>query len=198
MPAAFDPDDAAVRALVHQILDRPAYAAWHARTSPLQLFRWLGTLYFRNPVLFWLITATLTLLLVLIVAHVAWTIRRGLATRPSDDDRARAPDATRSFVDDAAALAERGRYLDASRAVQLGAIALLVRTGRIRLGRGDPNRVLRRRLGEARIGDTVRTELLGSIASLERRWFRDREEDEALYRRWRHVYGALAAEVAQS
>jgi hypothetical protein len=194
---AFDADDAAVRALAHRILDRPEYASWHAKTSGRSILRWLASLYVDDPVLFWAVTFLLTALLVLIVAHVAWTIRRGMIAAPRDDG-AGAHDAAPSFVDDAAALAERGRYLDAARAVQLGTIQLLVRAGRVRLGRGDPNRVLRRRLEDAGIGDALRAELLESIGSLERRWFRDREEDAELYARWRRVYGALADEVAAS
>jgi hypothetical protein len=197
MPALSSTDDAAVRALARQILDRPEYASWRSKTSPEWIIRWLLNLLNENPVLFWLIVGTMLLMLVLIVGHVAWTIRRGLITRPADGPGG-GPDAARSFVDDATALAARGRYLDAARAVQLGTIELLVRAGRIRLGRGDANRVLRRRLGEARIDDGLRDDLVASIASLERRWFRDREEDEELYRRWRGVYGRLAAEVAVS
>jgi hypothetical protein len=92
-------------------------------------------------------------------------------------------------------LATQGRYLDAARAVQLGTIELLVRADRIRLGRGDANRVLREQVRDARIATTLRDDLVDSIATLERRWFRDREEDEDLYRRWRQVYGRLAADV---
>lgn len=197
MPAPLAADDAAVRALARRILARPEYAAWHAKTGPAWFIVRLASLYVDNPVLFWIVTAALTLLLVLIVGHVAWTIRRGMAARPPSDGTA-AADAPRSFVEDATALAEAGRYLDASRAVQLATIQLLVHAGRIRLGRGDPNRVLRRRLDEAHIGDALRAELIGAIAALERRWFRDREEDADLYRRWRRVYGALANEVAAS
>jgi hypothetical protein len=195
MPALSTTDDATIRALAIEILDRPEYASWRSKTSPERIIRWLLDLLANDPVLFWLIVGTMLLILVLIVAHVAWTIRRGLGAR-SPDGPGGARDAARSFVDDAAALAARGRYLDASRAVQLGAIELLVRAGRIRLGRGDANRVLRRRLAEARIDDALREELVASIASLERRWFRDREEDQTLYDRWRGVYGRLATEVA--
>jgi hypothetical protein len=192
---AFDPTDAAVHELARRILDRPDYASWHSATSPGQLITWFATLYFRNPGLFWGIAGSLLVLLVLIVAHVAWTIRPGLAaTSPGGASEATAT--APSFVEQAAALAESGRYLDASRAVQLGAIQLLVGAERIRLGRGDSNRALRRQLREARIDDALREDLVGSIGSLERSWFRDREENEDLYRRWRQVYGRLAAEVA--
>jgi hypothetical protein len=80
----------------------------------------------------------------------------------------------------------------------LGTIELLVRTDRIRLGRGDANRVLRERVRDARIAAPLRDDLVDSIGLLERRWFRDREEDEDLYRRWQQVYGRLAADVGMS
>jgi hypothetical protein len=194
MPALSSADDAAVRTLARQILDRPEYAPWRSRPSFDWIIGWLVRLFDENPALFWVIVAAMVLLLVLIVVHVAWTIRRGLTARPADV-RDGAHDGRRSFVDDATALARDGRFLDASRAVQLGVIQLLVGAGRIELGRGDANRVLRRRLGQAHIDGALRDELVASIASLERRWFRDREEDEELYRRWRWVYGRLTAEI---
>jgi hypothetical protein len=197
MSVTFDPSDAAVHELAQRILARPEYASWRSSSSPLWLFTWLAELYLTDPFLFWTITGILSLLLVLIVAHVGWTIRRGLATQP-DGGPHDAPGNAPSFVDEAARLAERGRYLDASRAVQLGAIQLLVRAERIRLGRGDSNRVLRRQLRDARIDDGLRDDLVASIGSLERCWFRDREENEDLYRRWRQVYGRLTTEVAAS
>jgi HEPN domain-containing protein len=194
MGSVFDPDEALVREVAKRILERPEYASWRSQTSPEWLIRWLASLYFENRPLFWAITVTLVVLFVLILWHITYTIRRGLAARPHPGTGA-LPASAPSFVDDAADLAERGRYLDAARAVQLAVIELLVRAERIRLGRGDANRVLREQLRNARIGDGLREELVESIRTLERHWFRDREEDEDLYRRWRQVYGRLAADV---
>jgi hypothetical protein len=193
-----NPDEALVRDLAHRILDRPEYASWHASGSLDWLGRlgtWLASLFFDNPALFWTIVGVLTLLLVLIVTHVSWTIRKGLAARPPvDADGALEP--APSYVDDAAAFAAGGHYLDASRAIQLGAIQLLIERGRLRLERSDSNRVLGRKLRDARMADALRQDLLTAITRLERDWFRDRHDDEDLYRLWQRAYAALASEVA--
>jgi hypothetical protein len=183
------PSDDAVRALAREILDRPEYSLWR----PGKVGEWLGwlaDLFFTNPMLFWVIVAALTLTLIGIVTHVVWTVRKGITTAPDGHDLARADDRPR-FTDEAEALARRGRFVDAARAMQLGAIDRLVRAGHLRLGRGDPNTVLCRRLGETTLADDVRRDLLAAVAELERRWFRDRVEDEALYHRWQRVHAAL-------
>ena len=194
MVSEFDPTDAIVREAVHRVLERPEYAGWRSTMSPEWLVRWLFNLYFDDRPLFWIITGTLVLLFVLILWHVVWTIRRGLASDPRGAGVV-ASAAAPSFVEEATVLADRGRYLDAARAVQLAAIETLVRSDRIQLGRGDANRVLREQLRGARIAPALREELVASIGALERRWFRDREEDADLYRSWRDVYGRLAADV---
>jgi hypothetical protein len=196
MASQFDPADAVVREAVQRILERPEYASWRSSTSIERFIRWLVGLYADTPGAFAAISAALVLLLLLILWHLVWTIRRGLASEPRIGTAALA--AGPSFVDEAAVFASRGRYLDAARAVQLGTIELLVRTDRIRLGRGDANRVLRERVRDARIAAPLREDLVDSIGLLERRWFRDREEDEDLYRRWQQVYGRLAADVGAS
>jgi hypothetical protein len=183
------PSDDAVRALAREILDRPEYAFWHTGKVG-EWLAWFANLFFTNPMTFWVIVAALTLTLLGIVTHVVWTVRKGIATAPDGHDPARADDRPR-FADEAEALARRGRFVDAARAMQLGAIDRLVRAGHLRLGRGDPNTVLRRRLGETTLADDVRRDLLAAVAELERRWFRDRVEDEALYHRWQRVHAAL-------
>lgn len=186
------PGDDAVRALAHAILDRPEYGLWRPSRFGEWLGRvveWFASLLATSPLLFWVIVAALTLTLFGIVAHLVWTVRKGIATE-ANADAPRADDGPR-FAEEADALARRGRFLDAARVMQLGAIDRLVRAGRLRLGRGDPNAVLRRRLGEASLADGVRRDLLAAIADLERRWFRDRDEDEDLYRRWLGVHAAL-------
>jgi hypothetical protein len=183
------PSDDAVRALAREILDRPEYSYWRPGKVG-EWLEWFAKLFDTNPVLFWEIVAALALTLLAIVVHVVWTLRKGLAMTPDGGDVVRADDRPR-FADEAEALARRGRFVDASRAMQLGAIDRLVRAGHLRLGRGDPNTVLRRRLGETTLADDVRRDLLAAVAELERRWFRDRVEDEALYHRWRRVHAAL-------
>ena len=186
------PSDDEIRQLASRILERPEYAAWRPDQALRQLIEWLSSLWVTNQPLFWLITGISVLLLVLIVVHLVWTIRFGMATRPPATLPAPAANASR-FADEARRLAEQGRFLDAARALQLGTIEILVRKGHVRLGRGDANATFRRRVREAPLGDGLREELVALIARLERSLFRDRDEDETLYRSWQHAYAQVDA-----
>ena len=189
------PSDDAVRTLARTILDGPEYAFWRPGKIAewVQWFAsWFAALFDKNPALFWIIVAALTAVLAAIVVHVVWTIRKGIATSPHARDDASGAERPR-FTDEADALARHGRFLDAARVMQLGVIDRLVRAGLLRLGRGDANAVLRRRLDDTGLADGVRHDLLAAIAELERRWFRDRDEDQALYQRWQRVHAALDA-----
>jgi hypothetical protein len=186
--------DAAARDAARRVLERPEYASWQTRDWLIDILKWLGRLHADDPALFWALTVALTLVLVAVVMHVVWTVRRGLREGAADDVRPTAPEPR--FVEEADALAERGRFLDAARTIQLGAIHILVRGDVVRLHRGDANRALRRQIGQAKLGNDTREALLVSIADLERSWFRDRREDEGLYRRWRAAYRTLASEMA--
>lgn len=184
------PTDAEVRELAGRILERPEYSAWHTQEWLRRMLGWLSSLVVTNPVLGWLILSTCVSLLVVILWHVIWTLRKGMASRLSATPTEPGASAAR-FVLEAHALAASGRFLDASRAMQLGTIDLLVRKGLVHLARGDANVVFRRRVRDAPLGAALRDELIGLIARLERSWFRDRNEDESLYRSWQDAYARI-------
>jgi hypothetical protein len=188
------PSDAEVRELASRILGRPEYASWHVSETFVKGLAWLAKLFETDPALFWILAIASLLLLLLIVAHVSYTIRVGMAGRPaaaSVEPSASGP----WFVAEARALAERGHFLDAARSLQLGSIDLLIRKGHVQLGRADANGVFRRRLRDATLDAGVRDELVALVARLERSLFRDRDEDEDLYRRWERAYAALDAQA---
>ena len=54
----------------------------------------------------------------------------------------------------------------------------------LELERSDPNRTLRRRLGEATLPDALRDRFLALLDRLEGCWFRDRVADQELYTDW--------------
>ena len=188
------PTDAEIRELASRILERPEYASWHVSDAFVKGLVWLAGLFETDPALFWILSIVSLLLLLLIVAHVSWTIRVGMARRPAATPGESAAAGPR-FVDEARALAARGRFLDAARALQLGTIDLLIRKGHMQLGRSDANGVFRRRLREATLDAGIRDELVALVARLERSLFRDRDEDEDLYRRWERAYAALDAQA---
>jgi len=193
--------DDRVRALATEILLRPEYARWRGqslawlerlRTWLERFLSWSNNLAVHAPVLYWTLLVLLLGLAVGLLLHVAVSLRAALA-QPAAGVSPRADADDPRFLEHAEVLAQKGRFLDAARTVQLAAIDLLIRRRVLTLARADANRVLRRRLGAAALPGSERGELLLLLERLERCWFRDRAEDHELYERWRQLYGRLHA-----
>jgi len=79
-----EPDRAAIQREVEQVYARPEFnpskqADWSWLLKWIAaFFQWLGSLYDKNPVLFWLLFLGCVLLLVLIVGGITWTVRRAM------------------------------------------------------------------------------------------------------------------------
>lgn len=197
---ASTPSDDQVRRLAAEILARPEYTrprdALRSLAALSEWLRWLerlfglGSLIETNPLLYFVILAALLLAAAALIAHLVYSIRRALtwATPPARMQTAQGP----GFSAEAAVLARQGRFLEASRRLQLGVLEALLQTRRLELSRSEPNRVLRRRLAEARLDDGERSDLLELLDRFETHWFRDREEDADLYEGWRSLYLRLA------
>jgi len=192
MTALPAPPDEQARALAVTILKRSEFASWHDTPWLVSAFTWLSGLWETDPLLYWAMLAGLTAVALLLLAHVAWVVRRALAV-PAPARPPRPADASPRFLEEADALARRGMFLEAARRVQLAALDLLLRARVLELGRSDPNRTLRRRLREAALPEVECGDLLALIDRLEERWFRDRSEDRELYDRWRALHTRLGA-----
>lgn len=103
------------------------------------------------------------------------------------------PAAAPRWIDEAEVLAREGRFVEAAHCAQLASLELLLRKQWLELERSDPNRVLRRRLSEASLPESVRDRFLALLDRLESRWFRDRVEDRDLYSDWRALHARIAA-----
>ena len=190
MTALPAPPDEQARALAVTILKRSEFALWHDTPWVVSLFRWLSGLWETDPVLYWAMLVGLTAVALLLLAHVAWAVRRALAVPASARPR-RPAIASPPFLEQADALARRGMFLEAARRVQLAALELLLRARVLELGRSDPNRTLRRRLRDAALPEAERGDFLALVDRLEEHWFRDRSEDRELYDRWRSLHARL-------
>jgi hypothetical protein len=192
MTALPAPPDEQVRALAVTILKRSEYSFWHDTPWVLSFLAWLSDLWNSDPALYLLMLGGLVVVALLLLAHVAWAIRRALSVaapaRPP-----RPADGPPPFLEEADALARQGMFLEAARRVQLAALDLLLRTRMLELGRSDPNRTLRRRLRDAALPEAERGDMIALIDRLEQRWFRDRSEDRELYDRWRLLHARLGA-----
>jgi len=100
---------------------------------------------------------------------------------------------TGDWMADAEDLARGGRFVEAAHCAQLASLQILLRKRWLELERSDPNRTLRRRLGETRLPVALRERFLGLLDRLEASWFRDRVGDSDLYADWRALHADLTA-----
>lgn len=201
MPAGASQSDDEVRRLAAEILRGDDYAryrideeAWLSFFQRLaraldELRIWFEGLRFESPLLYWGTLAVLTLVALLLLVHVAWSIRAALRAGEPEDAGASRP--VRRLADEAERLAADGRYLEAARRLEHACLERLLSEGVIELDRGDANRVLRRRLERASLPAPRRRELLALIDRLEARLFRDPREDAELYQGWLRVHAGL-------
>ena len=191
--------DEQVRALAAEILARKDYASWRFDAEAWQgvidwlagFTRWLEGLRVDAPGLYWLLIAGLLATALGLLAHVVWTVSLALRATPPVRPGERAAAEGPGLLARAEALARDGRYLAAAQQLERATLELLLQERVIELARSEPNRVLRRRLGEAPLPEGQRRELVGLIDRLERRLFRDRTEDPGLYASWQVLYRRL-------
>lgn len=191
-------EDEAARRLAGEILSRGEFSGakqmLDLAEQAIEWIRWLlgwGELATTNPPLYYTILFGLGAFAAALIAHLVVSIRAALVLQGREKPAAvRAADP--HFADEADRLAGQGRFLEAAHRLQLGVLDLLLRGRRLELARSEPNRVLRRRLAEARIGEAERHDLGLLLDRFETRWFRDREEDPSLYEAWRSLYRRLA------
>lgn len=203
------PPDDRVRAMAAELLARPEYTRWRsgrirglvdilsAVERGIEAVRgWVGTVAEAQPLLYAALLIVMFVLAAGLFVHVAFAVRRALM-RPGDALAShRQPEASSALLADAETLAGAGRVLEAAHRVHLAVLAVLLEERGLQLERGEPNRVLRRRLPQARLAEEDRRELVVLLDRLEARWFRDRTEEPDLYAAWRALYVRLAARPA--
>lgn len=207
MPTGRLASDDEVRRLAAELLAGKDYAryrideaAWRAFFERLSrgldtLLAWFEGLRVDSPLVYWAVLAALTLVALLLLAHVAWSIHAALhASAPRRPLREGPP--RRDLAEEAARLASAGCFLEAARRLEHACLHELLASGTIELARGDANRVLRRQLADATLPDPHRRELLALLDRLEARLFRDPAEDAELYQGWRRFHARLHARSA--
>lgn len=138
------------------------------------------------------IGAALLVLGGVVVASVVRLLREQRAVRNASRGDADAAVPT-DMIAEAERLAGEGRFLEAAHYTQLSALSTLLRGQWVELARSEPNRTLRARLSSADLPPRERGEFLALLDRLESRWFRDRVEDEGLYRDWHGLHARLVA-----
>jgi len=194
VPEAALPSDDRVRHLADTILARREYAAHRDDLEGLaalaELLRdalarfeaFVAHLAVSQPLAYWALVAGLAGVVLLLLAHLVWSVRAALRTRSAPPPQA---PLRRDLVAEAEALAARGRYLEAARRAQHAWLEALVRRGVLDLERDDTNATLRLRLADCALPPAERHQAIALLDDLERQLFRDREDDPALFDAWR-------------
>ncbi len=196
--------DQEIRAAAVEVLAREEYARFRFVEPDWVIafqrwiegvLQWLRDLGDASPVLLFLLLGGLLVVLVVMIAHIVWSLRvamRGAPATPKLDS----PRAPRDFTAEAERLASVGDTLGACRALQLACLDLLLRRGTLELARHHGNATLRARLRRSSLPPALRDELIAAIDALERGWFRDRETSADLYADWQRIHRGLSGAVS--
>jgi hypothetical protein len=126
--------------------------------------------------------------------HIVWTV--SVALRSSPAERSVAPDRRElDFAGEAARLAARNAYLDASHQLLLATLAHAAQVRLLELRPEDSNRRVCERLRAARMPPALRERLIALIQATEATWFGAREESAELYQAWQSAYAELRRSV---
>ena len=186
-----------IRTLAQEILSRWEYDRWRQGDSDLfawlvdlirKLSGWLENLRIQSPELHLLLLVGLVVVLLLLFAHIFWTIRRSLAMPVPHDEAAFSQRTLTDFAAKAHEQAGQGNFLEAAHLMQLATLESMLEKGVVDLSRSDPNQILRKRIAESSLPDDLRNDFLAQLNRLERSWFRDRSGDPVLYERWQALY----------
>ena len=194
-PRRYEPDE--VRRALGEILARPEYNSPLAKLADRieeaglsvlralrRLLRGVEALFVAAPLVYWLIVVGLVVLLVLLLTHIGWTVKRaitmGRTPAASDGPASAEAETPTSLRRRAETLAAQGRFLDAVR--------LLFRALALRLGARDaalvfPSLTNREFAAAFRTDPSLFERLRAFVEVLDDRWYGDRPctaEDYAL------------------
>jgi len=205
MASPSDFNDEQVRALAAEILSREEYfrpgvaeEAWRALLARILGFLdFLEALRISSPLVYWVILAGLLLTALLLLAHVAWTVRLALrAPAPGASNSARSSEP--GFLEQAESLAREASFLEAARRVELGTLELLLQRRVIDLSRSDPGRAFRERVRRSELPEAERDALIALQERLEAGLFREHAVDRSLYEAWLDLHRRLEAVAVPS
>jgi hypothetical protein len=192
--------DAEVSRAIQEILARPELAPpqadWLAHVC-VELLLWLEdvirgleAMQVTAPVPFWLMSAVLSLCLAALIAYVVIALARALR---ADASPALATPAIRrrDYASEARALADVGRYLDASHCLLLGTLERVARARVIELRPENTNRSIRGMLARSALPAPLTSALLPLLERTERARYREGRAEAALYEQWTVAYAQL-------
>jgi hypothetical protein len=200
--AAPSPSPSAVREKTAEVFDRPEFksadtnkSTWLLRVLG-QFFLWLGTLYEVSRGLFWLLLIGCVVILLAILAHIVFTIRKVFVGGGLRGERGRGH-AERmllsvSYREEANRRAAAGDYTEAVRFLFLSLVYRFDEAGRVSLHKAYTNREYLQLLGDR---TPARDALRVMVDTLDDHWYGQRACDVGQYQACLAVYERLVAGV---
>jgi hypothetical protein len=196
---AAHPPEEAIRQAVAKVYARPEFEpskGWDGWLLLLraieQLFKWLGGLGETNRVLFWILLWTCVALLLLLVAHLSWSVIKVFTFR---DRAAKATEAalarqglSRSFWEKAQSQAAAGDFTEALRCLFLSLVYRFDENGRVHFDRAYTNREYLSLVADR---PEIQSKLARLVDALDEYWYGQRPVQEPLYRDCLAVYQTL-------
>jgi len=186
--AAQAPGDQEIRRAVDAVYERPEFQARSGSnliqelTRKLrELFDWLGTLQDTKPALFWILLVGLSVLLAVLITHLAWTVRRALST--GERHRVESGAAQRRFrsrkcFEEAQQLAARRDFTEAIRFLFLSLVYYFDESGRLAFQDSCTNREYLALFADR---PNVHAELAYFVDALDDYWYAQRPADQGHY-----------------
>jgi hypothetical protein len=151
LAAAPQPSNDEIRRQLKEVLSRPEFSQggrenWLPRLGNWlsDIFTWLGGLYDTAPVLYWVLLVGCLVLLVLLLTHIGWTVRRVLFTTPlshgSDRGERQRFQLSRTYWEEARRRAADMDFTEAIRFLFLSLVYRFDESGRVNFQRAYTNR----------------------------------------------------------
>jgi len=147
-----------------------------------QYFRWLGELGSRSPLLFWILLVACLGMLIMLLAHLAWTIRKSLTTGASLSGARAGPDRherlSSTYWEEALRKSGQGEFTEAIRCLFLSLVYRFDESGRVNFLRACTNREYLSLFADR---PEVQSALRVFVDTLDDCWYGQRTADRARY-----------------
>lgn len=193
------PDESRIRRQLGEIFERPEFTpepggslSEDLRRALDAFFKWLGSLSRVNPGLYWIMLTVCVALLVVLTAHMLWTIRRALFLAAGLDaggsDRSERIRRSISYQEEAHRRAAGGDYTEAIRSLFLSLVYLFDESGRVSFQQAYTNREY---LALFRDRPQVHRGLQVFVETLDQYWYGERPTDALRYQECLGLYESL-------